>query len=134
METYLQPVAVEELTEEDLDWLARGCAVQPEPVTPEAVLEKAAADKVGLFRIKSGGLIVLYVSTSLGGLRELFIWLLIGRDVLKHVRGFSAELDLLAKANDCAYISGLVSREGLAKVYADSLGAKPVATVFRKEV
>lgn len=134
METYLQPVSVEELTETDLDWLAKGCALQPEPVEVSAVLTKAANGGVGLFRIRTGGMMVIYISTTLGGFRELFVWLLIGQRVLKHIKAFSAELDLLAKANDCFCISGLVSRDGLAKVYADELGAKPVATIFRKEV
>jgi hypothetical protein len=65
--------------------------------------------------------------------KELWLFLIVGRGWIGHLKEIEKELHEIARLKGCKYLSGLATSPGLERAYTH-FGAKKVGTVFQKEV
>jgi hypothetical protein len=119
------------LDAEDRSWVerARSVAYAPEPL--DQVLHRISTGEYHVLRLSPGILVARVLESGLE--RELNVYMLAGRNVLRELPEVSGSLRALAQFFGCKWISGIAIRPGLERKYR-RLGARSVGTYMLMEV
>lgn len=129
----VQPLAVEEITEEDLHWFSVAAQSSPYGHTGDWVLEQVAEKFLIALRIPNIGIVLIQILEHPGG-KELYIWGLAGKGIFEKTAEIYDDLRFIAKVHDCEWIGATTARRGVGRVYERLLEAKPFALLYKKEI
>lgn len=130
----IQLVTAQELTDIDLQWIAKVCEESYDDLDAKTVVHGLITGQMLGFRLTDPVEGFLLVTKSMRtGKKELFINGFAGRGIISKIFAIVRELKAWTKANGGEIITGLPHKPGLYKVY-ETLGAKPVAMLYALEV
>jgi len=133
--TILEPIRLEDLTDQELEWLGKYAADSWDYTTLREILEEVRDGKMALWRIKSDGskgLIGTKIFTR-GGKTTIWWELIVGEGFMQDIASIRLAMIALAKRAGATSVTGIVERPGLARMYERKVGLKPSAQIFREE-
>ena len=128
----IEPVQPAALSDDDLRHLQQAATVGPYGYTAQWVIEQVAQGRMHLVRWP-GGLMILELRAHPGG-KELFIWSLAGKGYFTNVGKIYQDLEMLARVEDCRWISGFVLRPGFKRIYSRLFTPELWMELGRKEL
>lgn len=134
---HLKEISPTELTDQHLEWIAKVAAQDYHGKNVRRVLGQIADGTVIVHTIEGLEGVDGLVGTCVAGIgqeRELWIEFLVGTGLMTQAQAIRKLLQEKARLAGAVRLSGATSRPGLAKMYQDAFGLRPVAQIFSEEV
>ena len=115
--------------------LARACEAEHSSLVTEDVLRLAIKGQAQIWRFTSGldrGIFVTHILERVNG-SELFVWLLVGRGIERHMKSIFSHLSVFGRANNCTTM-GAAAKPGVARVCERTLGFKSYSVYISKKL
>lgn len=122
---------VRELSAKQTDILIHLCKVEPECGTLESIIDAWFGGRMAIWSTGEG-LVLTQINTLAKG-RELFVFGIAGRGMIRVAQEIKRDLQVIARTFECDSIGGDVRRPGLKKLY-DAFGAEQVSVYYRLEI
>ena len=126
--TKVQPA---DLTSRDLYWLQRCCRRTHTGMQPKHIIKDAIDGKLTMWRIVAEdeveGIAIFQINDIPSG-RELVVWNIAGRGIIKALHPIKEATSQYAQANSCNFLRSEVTSPALADIYLKEFeGAKVVS-------
>lgn len=130
---YITWIRPEELSASDTKWLTACSKIGYYGYKPGDIVLMALKGEVQLWRVKDGAGIVITRILSHPAGKELDIWLLAGRGLIRLADGICEQLENYARSMGCRWVSGHSARPGLTRLYERLIGPSDMKS-FTKEI
>ena len=136
-DVYMFQVAVEDLNEQDLLWIASACEDCYYGYTPKDIFAETITGHFQLWKFGDAeehctGIMITRLDEYPAG-KELWIWGVAGRGYVRNFPVIRQTIMNFAKASKCKWVSGMATLPRLETLY-NEMGAKRQATFYIKEV